>query len=448
MVARTATPRRASRRRAPHTVVNPVNPDADGPTFSELPLREELLQGVAAVGFRHLTPIQAAALPLLLTGRDTAGQAQTGTGKTAAFLLACMQHLLGKADQARPGRPRAIVISPTRELAVQIYQDAEALGQHSGLSFMLVHGGVEYTSQLNGLDRGTDLLIGTPGRLIDLYRRRSLDLGDIQAMVLDEADRMFDLGFIRDVRFLLRRMPPPTRRLNMLFSATLHWRAIELAHEHMAEPEVILLRPEEITVDKITQQLYHVAGEEKPALLIGLLRDIDTRRVIVFVNTRHKAESIDALLNANGFHAAVLSGDIPQHKRLKIFRAFSEGRLHILVATDLAARGLHVPDVSHVFNYDMPFSGEDYVHRIGRTARAGASGDALSLACEEYVYSLPDIERYLGYKIPVAHYAGELPQPVVPNGRRRTGRARRGAAPRAAGKDGRRRPSRHGRKRR
>lgn len=414
----------------------------DGPAFSELPLRRELLQGVAAAGFNRLTPIQAATLPLLLNGQDTAGQAQTGTGKTAAFLLACMQHLLGSAAKTRPGKPRAIVISPTRELAVQIHRDAESLGRHSGLNFTLVHGGVEYAPQLDELDRGADLLIGTPGRLIDLYRRRSLALGGIQAMVLDEADRMFDLGFIRDVRFLLRRMPPPKRRLSMLFSATLPWRAIELAYEHMNEPEVIRLRPEEVTVDKITQRLYHVARDDKPALLLGLLRDTNAQRVIVFVNTRHRAERIDALLNANDFHAAVLSGDIPQRKRLKIFREFSEGRLHILVATDLAARGLHIPDVSHVFNYDMPFNGEDYVHRIGRTARAGASGDALSLACEEYVYSLPDVEKYLGYKIPVERYTNELPTPAVPSRRRRRGSGRSEPPSRVTGKGKRRKPRR------
>ena len=398
--------------------------------FQDLALRPELLQGVEAAGFTACTPIQAAALPLLLQGRDIAGQAQTGTGKTAAFLLAAMQHILAEENRpARDLRPRGLVISPTRELAVQIYKDAENLGLYTDLSFMLAHGGVDYAPQLDALQRGIDLLIGTPGRLIDLQKRGSLQLDGIRAMVLDEADRMFDLGFIRDVRFLLRRMPPPRQRLNMLFSATLPCRAVELAHEHMNDPEVIRLCPGQLTVDKVTQQLYHITREEKPALLVGLLRNCDVRRTLVFVNTRHRAEHIQNILQVNGFDAAVLSGNIPQHKRLQIFRRFSAGDLDTLVATDLAARGLHVDDISHVINYDLPFNGDDYVHRIGRTARAGASGDAYSLACDEYVYSLPEIEDYLGQKIPVSKVTPELLaeiEMVVPRRRKAPGRPQSG----------------------
>ena len=399
--------------------------------FQDLALRPELLRGVEAIGFTACTPIQAASLPLLLQGRDIAGQAQTGTGKTAAFLLATMQHILAEENRpARDLRPRGLIISPTRELAVQIYKDAENLGLYTDLSFMLAHGGVDYAPQLDALQRGIDLLIGTPGRLIDLHQRGSLQLNGIRAMVLDEADRMFDLGFIRDVRFLLRRMPPPQQRLNMLFSATLPCRAVELAHEHMDEPEVIRLRPEQLTVDNVTQQLYHITREEKPALLIGLLRNCDARRTLIFVNTRHRAEHIRDILQVNGFDAAVLSGNIPQHKRLQIFHRFSTGNLDTLVATDLAARGLHVDDISHVINYDLPFNGGDYVHRIGRTARAGASGDVYSLACDEYVYSLPEIEDYLGQKIPVSKVTPELVaeiELVAPRRRKAPGRPQSGA---------------------
>ncbi len=399
--------------------------------FQDLALRPDLLRGVEAAGFTACTPIQAATLPLLLEGRDIAGQAQTGTGKTAAFLLAAMQHILAEENRpARDLRPRGLIISPTRELAVQIYKDAEHLGLYTDLSFMLAHGGVDYAPQLDALHRGIDLLIGTPGRLIDLHHRGSLQLNGIRTMVLDEADRMFDLGFIRDIRFLLRRMPPPRQRLNMLFSATLPCRAVELAHEHMDEPEVIRLCPEQLTVDTVTQQLYHITREEKPALLVGLLRSCDARRTLIFVNTRHRAEHIQDILLVNGFDAAVLSGNIPQHKRLQIFRRFSAGELDTLVATDLAARGLHVDDISHVINYDLPFSGNDYVHRIGRTARAGANGDAYSLACDEYVYSLPEIENYLGHKIPVSKVTPELLvkiEMVRPRRRKTTGRPQSGA---------------------
>lgn len=219
---------------------------------------------------------------------------------------------------------------------------------------------------------------------------------------------MFDLGFIKDIRFLLRRMPDASGRLNMLFSATLSWRVTELAYEHMNNPDIIRINPEQVTADKVTQILYHVSKEEKLNLLIGLLRQSDPTRTIVFVNTKRTAETIWGYLEGNGFHSAILSGDVPQKKRQKLFREFSDGQLPILVATDLAARGLHIPEVSHVFNYDLPQNSEDYVHRIGRTARAGAHGDAVSLACEEFVFSLPEIEDYIGHKIPTESIKSEL----------------------------------------
>ena len=235
-----------------------------------------------------------------------------------------------------------------------------------------------------------------------------MKLKAIEVMVLDEADRMFDLGFIRDIRYLLRRMPNATERLNMLFSATLSWRVTELAYEHMNNPDIIRINPEQVTADRVTQVLYHVSKEEKVSLLIGLLKRIDPSRTIVFVNTKRTAEMIWGYLEGNGYHSAILSGDVPQKKRQKLFSEFSAGELPILVATDLAARGLHIPDVSHVFNYDLPQNSEDYVHRIGRTARAGAEGDAVSLACEEYVFSLPEIEDYIGHSIPTEPISDDL----------------------------------------
>jgi len=227
-------------------------------------------------------------------------------------------------------------------------------------------------------------------------------------MVLDEADRMFDLGFIKDIRFLLRRMPEPAKRLSMLFSATLSYRVTELAYEHMNNPELVRIEPDKVTADRVTQTLFHTGKEEKLPLLVGLLRHMDPRRSLVFVNTRGGAERVSRWLAANGFNAEVLSGDVPQPKRLRLLENFQKGELPILVATDVAARGLHIPDVSHVFNFDLPQDAEDYVHRIGRTARAGASGDAVSFACDEYVFSLPEIEKYIGHKVPVARIEPEL----------------------------------------
>jgi ATP-dependent RNA helicase RhlB len=369
--------------------------------FRQLPLDERLLKAVDDAGFEHCTPIQAESLPIILAGTDIAGQAQTGTGKTAAFLLASMHFLLTRKPS--PGRkaqhPRCVIISPTRELAIQIHNDAVQFNKYAGLTLGLVYGGVDYEKQRTHLRKGVDILIGTPGRLIDYYKQGVYDLKSTEIAILDEADRMFDLGFIKDIRYMLRRMPKPEKRQNMLFSATLSFRVMELAYEHMNNPESVKINPEQITADKITQVLYHVSKEEKIPLLIGLLQRIDPKRTIVFVNTKRTADRVWGYLEGNGFHAAILSGDVPQKKRQRLFQEFSQGELPILVATDLAARGLHIPEVSHIFNYDLPQNAEDYVHRIGRTARAGASGDAVSFACEEFVFSLMEIEEFIGHRV-------------------------------------------------
>src|SRR6266403_2325442 len=304
--------------------------------------------------------------------------------------------------------PRAIVIAPTRELAVQIHSDALGIGKYTGLELAIVFGGVDYEKQRRVLEEGVDVLIGTPGRIIDYFKQHVFDLRHIQVAVMDEADRMFDLGFIKDIRFILRRLPHPTLRLNMMFSATLSHRVLELAYEHMNNPELIRIEPDKMTVDRVRQVLYFPSTEEKIPLLMGLLRRIDARRTLVFVNTKRTAERLESALKANGFDAQALSGDVPQNKRLRFLRDFHEGALAVLIATDVASRGLHIPDVSHVFNFDLPQDPPDYVHRIGRTARAGAEGDAISFACEEYAVSLPDIESYVGHKIPFAPIAPEL----------------------------------------
>ena len=378
--------------------------------FTDLPLQEKLHKALDFINFTQCTPIQAESLPLMLAGKDVAGQAQTGTGKTAAYLLTILQHLSKQHDhEVRKQAPlRALIISPTRELAIQIYNDACLLNKFTDFRLGLVYGGIDYDKQRKMLQEGVDILVGTPGRLIDYFKQKVFSLSKLQIVVLDEADRMFDLGFIRDVRYLLRRMPKPDKRQSMLFSATLSWRVTELAYEHMNNPVLIRINPDQITAQNIRQTGYHVASEEKVSLLLGLLQRIDPKRTIVFVNTKRTAEKIWGYLEAHGYRSAILSSDVPQGKRQKLFQEFSSGILPILVATDLASRGLHIPDISHIFNYDMPQNAEDYVHRIGRTARAGASGDAVSLICDEYVYSLHEIEEFIGHKIPTIRVEADM----------------------------------------
>ena len=415
--------------------------------FSELGLPPEILAGVRAAGFQQCTPIQAQTLPIALQGKDVAGQAQTGTGKTAAFLLAMFNHLLKHpGHRSNQPAPRALILAPTRELAVQIHADALILGSGTGLRMSVVYGGADYDKQREELQRGVDVLIGTPGRLIDYFRQHIYTLSHAQVLVMDEADRMFDLGFIKDIRFLLRRLPPPDKRLNLLFSATLGHRVLELAYEHMNNPETVQIEPDKKTVDLVTQCIYFPGNEEKGRLLVGLLRSMQARRTMVFVNTKRAAEDIARLLAHNGLPAEAINGDVPQNKRLRMLKDFQEGSLPVLVATDVASRGLHVPDVSHVINYDLPQDAPDYVHRIGRTARAGASGDAISFACETYAFSLPEIEDYIGHRIPVGTVEPSLlegvkippwaPRKYPPHGGRPAGRSGSGGRPGSGGRSG------------
>ncbi len=400
-------------------------------SFASFKLPDELQQGVAATGFAFCTPIQAETLPHTLAGHDVAGQAQTGTGKTAAFAIALFNRLLTNPspEWRKQNQPRALILAPTRELAIQIHKDALQIGQFTGLKLGLAYGGTGYEEQKQAIEDGLDVLIGTPGRIIDYFKKHAFNLKAAEVLILDEADRMFDLGFINDIRFLLRRMPPPDERLNMLFSATLSHRVMELAYEHMNSPKQIAIVPEKVTADKVKQSIFYPATDEKISLLLGLIKREQPERAILFVNTKRIADKVWSFLEGNGIKTAVLTGDVPQKKRQSLLRQFQEGKYPFLVATDVAARGLHVPDVSHVFNYDLPQDAEDYVHRIGRTARAGAAGTALSFACEEYAFSLMDIESFIKHKIPVEPITTELliePEPPVkierkrrpPNGRR------------------------------
>ncbi|MBI3562403.1 MAG: ATP-dependent RNA helicase RhlB [Gammaproteobacteria bacterium] len=385
--------------------------------FADLPLPPVLLQAIESMGYLYCTPIQAQTLPKSLAGHDVAGQAQTGTGKTIAFLVATFAYLLTKPTPAhrKQNQPRAVIVAPTRELAVQIDSDARALAGSLGFKLGLVFGGTGYAQQRQTIEEGIDILIGTPGRIIDYFKQHVFDMRAVQVCVLDEADRMFDLGFIKDIRFLLQRMPKPQQRLSMLFSATLSWRVQELAYEHMNNPERVAIEPEQITAKHVTEAVYYPSKEEKIPLLLGLLHAKSPQRTLVFANTKRVAERITAYLRGNDFQADLLSGDVPQKKRLQLLTDFAAGNVSIMVATDVAARGLHIPAVSHVFNYDLPQDAEDYVHRIGRTARAGASGEAISFACDEYVFSLPEIEQYIGHRLPKLNLdPAQLLQPKPP----------------------------------
>ncbi|CEJ48054.1 ATP-dependent RNA helicase RhlB [Xanthomonas citri pv. bilvae] len=384
-------------------------------TFSSFDLHPALIAGLESAGFTRCTPIQALTLPVALPGGDVAGQAQTGTGKTLAFLVAVMNRLLIRPALAdrKPEDPRALILAPTRELAIQIHKDAVKFGADLGLRFALVYGGVDYDKQRELLQQGVDVIIATPGRLIDYVKQHKVvSLHACEICVLDEADRMFDLGFIKDIRFLLRRMPERGTRQTLLFSATLSHRVLELAYEHMNEPEKLVVETESITAARVRQRIYFPSDEEKQTLLLGLLSRSEGARTMVFVNTKAFVERVARTLERHGYRVGVLSGDVPQKKRESLLNRFQKGQLEILVATDVAARGLHIDGVKYVYNYDLPFDAEDYVHRIGRTARLGEEGDAISFACERYAMSLPDIEAYIEQKIPVEPVTSELLTPL------------------------------------
>lgn len=371
--------------------------------FADFALAPEVVAGLQANGFEYCTPIQAKCMPFIMSGRDIAGQAQTGTGKTLAFLTATCHYLM-QSQKPSNQQPRAIIMAPTRELAIQIHKDAQVLAPHCNLKLGLIYGGEDYEKQRAQLEKGVDILIGTTGRLIDLYKQGCYSLNSIEVVVLDEADRMFDLGFIKDIRYMYRRMPEATERLNLLFSATLSYRVQELAFEHMHNPEHVQIEPDVKTGKRIEEELFHPSQDDKMKLLLTLMEEEWPEKAIVFANTKHSCETIYAWLKADDHRVGLLTGDVNQKKRQSTLAQFAKGQVDVLVATDVAARGLHIPEVSHVFNFDLPDDCEDYVHRIGRTGRAGASGHAISFACEQYAYNLQEIEEYIEHSIPVSHY--------------------------------------------
>ncbi|MBN2224415.1 MAG: DEAD/DEAH box helicase [Deltaproteobacteria bacterium] len=368
-------------------------------SFEDLDLDKRVLSGIRDMGFSTPSEIQKKALPYTLAGYDLIGQAQTGTGKTAAFLIAIFQRLL--KDPKKSGTlPRALIITPTRELAVQIEREARDLGAHTGLTVTAIFGGVDYREQADTLRKGVDIVVGTPGRLIDYMKQGILKTAGVEILVIDEADRLLDMGFIKDLRFVLKKLPPLTDRQTLLFSATITFSVVEATYHFMKIPVEVSATPESITVEEVTQELYHVSRREKFRLLLGLIGRIDSTKILVFANTKSGVLMIKERLTRNGFSAQALSGDIPQRKRLKILERFMKGEIRVLIGTDVASRGLHIEDVDCVILYDIPQNPEDYVHRIGRTARAGKSGVAISLATEDDAYYLEPIEHLIGRKIP------------------------------------------------
>lgn len=368
--------------------------------FDEFNLPADVLAGLKDAGFEHCTPIQAQTLPVSLTGRDVAGQAQTGTGKTAAFLVTVLNGLLSEPIKD-DGLPLALIVAPTRELSQQIYEEAKVLCRHTKLSLVQVVGGVDYVKQAEILRGGVDIVICTPGRIIDYYKQKIFKTEGIKALVIDEADRLLDLGFAKDMRYILRKLPAYDKRQSMLFSATLSYRVMELTYEYMNLPEFISVTPQTVTVEGIEQSLFHVGIDKKIPLLLGFLKREEWNRMLIFVNTKSGVDYLTYKLKGNGWPAEGITGDLPQRKRFRLMAQFKKGQIKILVATDVASRGIHVEDISHVINYDLPQDSENYVHRIGRTARAGKTGKAISLACEKYVFHLEPLEKMLDYKIPV-----------------------------------------------
>ncbi len=364
--------------------------------FEELNLDPRLLRAIAERGYTETTTVQERTLAATLKGRDAAVQSQTGTGKTAAFLITIYERLLRSGG--REGR--ALIVVPTRELAVQIEGEARLLGRNLGFTAAAFYGGVGYEKQEEEIRRGVHIAIGTPGRLLDFDEKRKLDFSRFQILVIDEADRLFDMGFLPDLRRIAKHLPAPGVRQSMLFSATLDRAARGIAMVYLEQPEFVELSPERIPVDSITQELYHVKSHLKLNLLLGILKAESPRNALIFTNMRHQTERLARKLERNGYRARYLSGDLPQAKRLRVIDDFSAGKFSILVATDVAARGLHIEGLELVVNYDLPQDAENYVHRIGRTGRAGNTGKAVSLACEKFLENLYPIERYIGKMLP------------------------------------------------
>ena len=381
-----------------------VPEDPDLTRFHDLDLPDPIMHAIADLGFMYCTPIQALSLKHIHSGHNIAGRAQTGTGKTAAFLIAVFSRFLKNpmSPEDRPlGTPRALVLAPTRELVIQIEEDANKLGQYCHFNSMAVYGGMHAGQQRTRLlKRPVDLIVATPGRLLDFMQQKIIHLGKVETLIIDEADRMLDMGFIPDVKRIISRTPHKNKRRTMLYSATLTTDVLRLASQWMPDPVTCEVEPEKVTVDTVDQVIYITRATDKFRILYNLLQRHKDERVLIFCNRRDTTDRLDQRLHKLGIASEMLSGAVAQKKRLKILGDFKEGRLKVLVATDVAGRGLHVKDIGLVINYHFPYDPEDYVHRIGRTGRAGVEGTAVSFACDDDSYGIPDIEKYIGRDLP------------------------------------------------
>ena len=413
-------PRRASKPSAPPApawkLEDFVGEPADGKTrFHDFKLAPELMHAIQDLGFPYCTPIQAQVLGFTLKGRDAIGRAQTGTGKTAAFLISTITQLLETPPpkERYMGEPRALIIAPTRELVVQIAKDALGLAKYTGLNVMSFVGGMDFDKQLKQLEsRYCDILVATPGRLLDFNQRGDVHLDMVEVMVLDEADRMLDMGFIPQVRQIIRQTPPKSERQTLLFSATFTDDVMNLARQWTTDPAIVEIEAQNVASETVEQHVYAVAGSDKYKLLYNLIEQNDWTRVMVFANRKDEVRRIEERLTRDGISAVQMSGDVPQHKRIRALEGFREGKIRVMVATDVAGRGIHVDGISHVINFTLPEVPDDYVHRIGRTGRAGASGTSISFAGEDDAFALPAIEALLGRKISCETPPAELLTPV------------------------------------
>ena len=392
-------------------------PEAEGlDRFHDFGLPLPLMRGIARLGFEYCTPIQSEALPYALSDYDIVGQAQTGTGKTAAFLIALITHQLEYPIEGRrePGVPRSLILAPTRELAMQIADDAIEIARYCPTRVVSIIGGMDFERQrLRLAEDAIDILVATPGRLIDFARRRQLDLGKVESLVIDEADRLMDMGFIPDVRRIVLMTPHKHKRQTLFFSATYNDDVKRIAESWTREAVHIQVKPEQVAAESVEQHFWMVTSEQKLGVLNLLLGSVNGSRVLVFVNRRDQGARVAEGLKRLGANCQLLTGDVPQKKRLKVLARFRDGSSPTLVATDVAGRGLHVEAISHVVNFDLPYEADDYVHRIGRTGRAGAEGQAVSFVCEDDAFSLPAIEEVLGHAANCVH----PPQSVMESGR-------------------------------
>ncbi len=393
--------------------------DAAANDFTRLKLPTPLIKAIDDLGFTSCTPVQKEVIPHALDGEDVIAQAQTGTGKTAAFLISIITYHLENPedDDRKPGTPFALIVAPTRELVMQIAKDAEHLTRHTDITTLTVVGGIDYEKQKTQLKKPVDIMVATPGRLLDFCRSRTVDLSEVEILVLDEADRMLSMGFIPDVKSIIRRTPYKDQRQTQLFSATFNEDIKRLALSWTRDGVWVEIEPEQVAVDSVEQLIYLVSEEQKYDVLYNLLSREQRDRIMVFVNRRDHTRDLEARLKSQGLATGLLSGEVPQRKRIRTLDDFKSGKIKILVATDVAGRGIHVDGVSHVINFNLPEDPEDYVHRIGRTGRAGATGTSITLACETESFMLPELEELLGEPLKCVAPPDELLDPAPPPSR-------------------------------